>query len=112
MQSGRGIIPCVEEPIGFDEMLERLKENDFGFVCYEAQPRISLKTLFEQKSKETQINKIAFFVGPEGGISDKEINKALENGVPAAGLGNRILRTETAPLCVMSVLMMLSGNME
>ena len=112
MQSGRGVIPEVLEAVSFEDMLCDLKQNDLGFVCYEAQPRVSLKTLFEEKSKQKKIKNIAFFVGPEGGISDKEINSALENGVPSAGLGNRILRTETAPLCVVSLLMMLSGNME
>ena len=51
-------------------------------------------------------------MGPEGGISDREAEKTVQADVALAGLGPRILRTETAPLCVMSALMLMSGNMD
>ena len=47
----------------------------------------------------------------EGGISDKEAEIAKKSGLPLASLGKRILRTETAPLCVISAIMFFSGNL-
>ena len=50
--------------------------------------------------------KIAVFIGPEGGFDEGEIRQALEMGVCPVSLGSRILRTETAGLAILSVLMM------
>ena len=49
---------------------------------------------------------IAVFIGPEGGFDEKEIETALEYGVSPISLGKRILRTETAGLALLSVIMM------
>ena len=49
---------------------------------------------------------IAVFIGPEGGFDEREIELALSKGVRPVSLGRRILRTETAGLAVLSVLMM------
>ena len=47
---------------------------------------------------------VAIFVGPEGGFEEQEVIKANEAGIRSISLGNRILRTETAPLMLLSVL--------
>ena len=49
---------------------------------------------------------IGIFIGPEGGFAQEEIREALEQGVRPVSLGRRILRTETAGLAVLSLLMM------
>ena len=49
---------------------------------------------------------VAVFIGPEGGFAQEEIREALEQGVRPVSLGRRILRTETAGLAVLSLLMM------
>lgn len=59
----------------------------------------------EALSKIAPGMKIGFFIGPEGGFELSEIKKAKENGIIPISLGKRILRTETAGLTVMSILM-------
>ncbi len=108
MQSGRGKIPAVEDAVTFDGALSALKNADCGFLCYEASPHEPIDEIYK---KSGNVTNAAFLVGPEGGISDKEAEKTRSAGVPLASLGPRILRAETAPLCVMSSLMLLSGNM-
>ena len=49
---------------------------------------------------------IAVFIGPEGGFEDEEVELARENGAEIVTLGKRILRTETAGLCMLSALML------
>lgn len=49
---------------------------------------------------------IAVFIGPEGGFDEEEVKAALEMGVCPVSLGRRILRTETAGLAILSVMMM------
>ena len=50
---------------------------------------------------------IAVLIGPEGGFEEEEVRQAVEAGVKPITLGKRILRTETAGLCVLSALMLL-----
>ncbi|MBR2022037.1 MAG: 16S rRNA (uracil(1498)-N(3))-methyltransferase [Clostridia bacterium] len=111
MQSGRGIIPAVEEAVLFDDALDALKSADCGFLCYEANPHIPINEIYEKCGGKSSVKTVAFLIGPEGGISDKEADEALAAEVFLASLGPRILRTETAPLCVMSSLMLMSDNM-
>lgn len=47
---------------------------------------------------------LSFFIGSEGGFSAEEAAEAQKAGLPAVGLGRRILRCETAPLFVLSCL--------
>ena len=108
MQSGRGVIPKVSDAVSFDEALEGLKEADCGFLCYETNPHVPIDIIY---SRSKDVKSVAFLVGPEGGIAENEAKKTENAGISMASLGPRILRTETAPLCVMSCLMLMSDNM-
>lgn len=108
MQSGRGRIPVVENAVCFEDAVKQMKTADFGFLCYEAQPHEPIDELYKRCAN---VESAAFLVGPEGGISEKEVMTAREAGLYIASLGPRILRAETAPLCVMSCIMLLTGNM-
>ena len=50
--------------------------------------------------------KIGILIGPEGGFDDKEIEKAQEIGAKIISLGKRILRTETASITTVAMLML------
>jgi 16S rRNA (uracil1498-N3)-methyltransferase len=54
---------------------------------------------------------VSLLIGPEGGLSDSEIDFALNNGFNPLTLGPRVLRTETAPLAAISILQSLWGDM-
>lgn len=105
-QSGRGILPTVSAPINFDECLNKFALFDKVIIFYELGGK-PLNTLIDPTVK-----KIAIFIGPEGGISAEEFDKATNCGACAATLGKRILRTETAPIAALSNIMLLSGNMQ
>ena len=64
-----------------------------------------MKKAADQKS-------IAIFIGPEGGFERGEIEKAMEMGVQPISLGKRILRTETAGMATLSMLMFLIEGRE
>ena len=49
---------------------------------------------------------MGIFIGPEGGFDEEEIRQAREAGIQPISLGKRILRTETAGLAMLSLLMM------
>lgn len=104
-QSGRGILPAVEEPISFAAAAKRLAAEN-TVVCYECGgvPFASLA------SRDTTA--LSLVIGPEGGIDHREIETLQQGGAAIATLGKRILRCETAPLAALSVLMAVTGNME
>ena len=102
-QSGRSRIPKISLPISYNDAVAEIAKVDFGFICYEGGSTISLPNLL----KDYKNGDISFFIGPEGGISFSEINIATDNSIKLAGLGQRILRTETAPIFVMSAISLL-----
>lgn len=53
---------------------------------------------------------LAFLIGPEGGLSDAEVEQAKTAGYQAARLGPRVLRTETAPVVALAVAQQLWGD--
>lgn len=98
-QSGRGLIPRVCEPMDFKDAVKTFTDCDLPIVCYELETEVSLKKLLASASDIKTVN---VFIGPEGGIDDKEIASLKESGANSVSLGPRILRTETAPLTVLS----------
>ncbi len=101
-QSKRGLIPNIAEPIKFKQSLDLIKNYDLVFVAYEKEKKVTLKTLL-QENKE--VKSIAFFVGSEGGFDTDEIETLLEKGVKSITLGDRILRTETVGISILSNIM-------
>ena len=103
-QSGRGIIPEIKSPMSFNEALEYAKSLDAALIPYEKAKGIEATRNIISDLKDK--NSVAIFIGPEGGFEEKEILTAEENDVKTVTLGKRILRTETAGLAILSVLMM------
>jgi 16S rRNA (uracil1498-N3)-methyltransferase len=89
--------------MSFKEAINRAKEFELGIIPYE-----NFKDMTETKEVLKKVQKgikIGIFIGPEGGFEESEIQYALENGIYPISLGKRILRTETAGLAILSVLM-------
>ncbi len=100
-QSGRGIIPAVSQPMMFEDAIKIMPDYELFIVAYELEKTKTLKALLDGMTEKPE--KIGVFIGPEGGFSEEEVGKLLDSGAVTVSLGNRILRTETAALSVMSV---------
>ncbi len=102
-QSKRGIIPQVTEVMTFAEAIEYSRRAQMRLVPYElAEGMNQTRQLIEGLLPGQDI---AVFIGPEGGFDEEEIRKAMEDGMQTITLGKRILRTETAGMTVLSILM-------
>lgn len=106
-QCNRGRLPEVNKPVGFNEALTAAKGYDLVLVPYENEEQQGLKQVLKSK---VDVKSIAFFIGPEGGFTEEEIAKSLDLGYLSVSLGKRILRTETAGLTVLSILMYELGD--
>ncbi len=100
-QCGRGIIPVVHNPMKFTTAVTSAAECDLPLFCYEGEGTVPLNHILDEVKNP---GSISLMVGPEGGYSTDEAEFAREVGMRMAGLGKRILRTETAPLYVLSAL--------
>ncbi len=100
-QSGRGIIPKVLDTITFEKAIELMLKSDLAIIPYECEDKCSLKDVLKKENP----NSVSIMIGPEGGFDISEIEYAVEKGIKTVSLGKRILRTETASLAVLPVLM-------
>ncbi len=101
-QSERGKMLSLNGILSFKEFINDSKKYDYKFVCYEDEGRSNSNSIYNYTDDLMNKN-ILVLVGPEGGISPAEIALLKDNGFIMVGLGKRILRTETAPLMIMSI---------
>ena len=102
-QSKRNIIPHIHEVVKFGQAVDYAKNLDITLIPYElAEDMEKTKQIFETIQPGQSIG---IFIGPEGGFDESEIVLAQENVISPITLGKRILRTETAGMAVLSVLM-------
>jgi len=102
-QSKRAFIPRVHEVISFKQALEYSEGLNIKLIPYEMAE--GMEHTRELIKKITPGESIGFIIGPEGGIDEAELESAIKSGFETITLGKRILRTETAGMTVMSILM-------
>ena len=102
-QSGRGIIPEVSTVRTFAEALGMAGDLDVVLIPYELEEGMKETARVMENIECGQ--SVGIFIGPEGGFEEEEVERAKEAGAYAITLGKRILRTETAGLTTLSVLM-------
>jgi len=101
-QTGRCTIPLIERPIKIADWLSQTHcaasfvldhRGNRGFPTPDSAPQ-----------------SVTLLIGPEGGLSDQEIDLALESGFLQVRIGPRVLRTETAPVVALSLVQSLWGD--
>jgi 16S rRNA (uracil1498-N3)-methyltransferase len=101
-QCNRADLPNLEPPGSFEEMLESAPNNDIlKILLWENEETLGLKEIFNRPSPPPHIWAV---VGPEGGFAPDEINAARKSGFQIVGLGNRILRADTAAVSLLSII--------
>ena len=98
-QSKRTLIPTIQMPLSWKEAIKRAEDLDVVLVPYENERGMEATREIMQSIKPNQ--SIGIFVGPEGGFSPEEIEAVTGHRI---SLGRRILRTETAGLATLSML--------
>lgn len=102
-QSGRLVIPEVSAPEKFSAALSEAEADDVRLIPYECAE--GMERTRELIASVRPGQKISVFIGPEGGFEEQEIAEAEAHGFTPLTLGKRILRTETAGLVMLSLLM-------
>lgn len=102
-QCDRGIIPTVHKPVSYEEALAMADQLDYNVIPYELQTGMEeARKIVEQACKQRSLG---IFIGPEGGFEPEEVERAMTRNIHPMTLGKRILRTETAGMALLSILM-------
>lgn len=102
-QSGRIRVPQVKAVMSYREALEYAASLDVVLVPYELAEGMNATRKVISDIQPGQ--SVGIFIGPEGGFEEGEIDQAMEQGAKIITLGKRILRTETAGMTTLAILM-------
>lgn len=102
-QCDRGIILTVHKPVSYEEALAMADQLDYNVIPYELQTGMEeARKIVDQACKQRSLG---IFIGPEGGFEPEEVERAMTRNIHPMTLGKRILRTETAGMALLSILM-------
>ncbi|MBQ3864670.1 MAG: 16S rRNA (uracil(1498)-N(3))-methyltransferase [Clostridia bacterium] len=102
-QCGRAWIPEIREPVALSEVFPLVDGN---FLMPYEEGGESLRKVLPREGS------LSVLIGPEGGIAEQEAEEMLRRGAVRIGFGPRILRTETAGMAALSMILLLQGDME
>jgi 16S rRNA (uracil1498-N3)-methyltransferase len=106
-QCNRGIIPEIGRPVKFSEAVKMAAGMDLSIIPYEKECSAGFKAI---ASASSNVKSASIFIGPEGGFTEQEIEQAETGGIIKITLGPRILRTETAGMVTLSLIMYELGD--
>ena len=105
-QSGRALVPNIALPVSVTTMCRAFSGYDLVLAPWEEEQGQSIRQHWQGEKN------VAIVIGPEGGISEEEIEQMAAAGAVPITLGPRIFRTETAGLATLISLLTLSGDLE
>ncbi|NLB88595.1 MAG: 16S rRNA (uracil(1498)-N(3))-methyltransferase [Syntrophomonadaceae bacterium] len=107
-QCRRNTIPEVLPVTTYDEIIEKIKDKN-SIMLYEKEDKLSLREVLKKDLSDAE--EIFLLVGPEGGFSNKEVDKARASGTFVVTLGEKILRTETAAIVGSAIVLYELGHL-
>lgn len=107
-QCGRAVVPSIGSILNWQDVLAAPKQDGLFLLFAETQKKPGLKQTLENNSGFKEIH---LLVGPEGGFAEQEINTAQSSGWYPVSLGRRILRTETAGMAGLTMVLYQYGQL-
>ncbi len=108
-QSRRTYIPEVTMPVTLKTALSQLTAGVLAILPWEEEPAAGIGQVL--RSGRGNSRDVAVFIGPEGGFSGEEVSLAISKGVSVVSLGPRIMRTETAGIAAVALVLYELGDL-
>jgi 16S rRNA (uracil1498-N3)-methyltransferase len=108
-QCGRTVVPDVLPIVTWNELIATFSDYDRVYLPWESADVRPLRDTFEADAHA--IASALVIIGPEGGFSSNEVERAIAAGATAVSLGTRILRTETVALVVLAAFAYARGEL-
>jgi 16S rRNA (uracil1498-N3)-methyltransferase len=102
-QCGRADIPEIRGIVSFEEMLACSEGQSLKIILWEEESKRNIKEILRDE-KYAGANDISVVIGPEGGFTREEIERAADKGFISATMGKNILKVETAVLAILSII--------
>jgi 16S rRNA (uracil1498-N3)-methyltransferase len=99
-QCGRGVVPKIDPLEEYPQILQSAPRDSLRLILWEEEGK-RLKEVLKEPGRKSAV---FFLVGPEGGLTKEEVEQAKRADFTPITLGERVLRSETAGLCLLSVL--------
>jgi len=109
-QCGRADIPEVTDVLSFEEAVEVGVPGALKLLLWEEERERRAREVLKDENA-AQTDDIVVMVGPEGGFAPSEVDKALKLQYRSVGLGRRILKVETAPIVILTILQYERGQL-
>jgi 16S rRNA (uracil1498-N3)-methyltransferase len=107
-QCGRSVVPRLYSPMSLDTFCMTFRQADLRLLLWEEERGRRLRTVL---GAAPQVASAAIIIGPEGGLTPTEVVRGESYGFLTVGLGERILRTETASMAVVALLQHRFGDL-
>ena len=102
-QCGTSIVPRIQPVVDYSVAMENLLSDGTALICSLEADAIPLKRVLKQLAAE-DVSQITILIGPEGDFTENEYRNAKSAGAQPVNLGERVLRTDTAPLYILSAI--------
>jgi 16S rRNA (uracil1498-N3)-methyltransferase len=108
-QCGRSDITEIGEIVTFERMLLDIPESGLRLIPWEEETARGIREVLRDPAR-VGMKEFILVIGPEGGFSVEEIERARRAGFLSVSLGKRVLRVETASLAVLAILQYEKGG--
>lgn len=101
-QCGRSLVPELTGVIGFEELVEMIPRFPLAIIAWEEETGPNLRDVLKEHSG---VESALIIIGPEGGLTEREVELAKSAGAVSVSLGSRLLRTDTAAIAACAAVM-------
>jgi 16S rRNA (uracil1498-N3)-methyltransferase len=108
-QCRRSVLPRISTPVSFDDVLEFGRSSDLKILFWEQETGLLDRNAFTDRINP--VKQVLIVLGPEGGFTDQEVEKARKQEFTISGLGPRILRAETATIAACTLMQFIFGDL-
>lgn len=101
-QCGRSKAPELRGVLSFEELVKTASDYDLAIVAWEEETQRPLRDVLRDRD---DVKSVLLIIGPEGGLTEREVELAKAAGAVSVSLGCRVLRTDTAAIATCAVVM-------
>lgn len=107
-QAGRTVVPVVKDVTTLADVMAGISAEALAIMPWEAETSLGLKEILSQYASKQEVY---IFIGPEGGFAQAEVELARRHGLHIVTMGPRIMRTETAGMVALTMVLYQLGDL-
>ncbi len=110
-QCRRAKVPVVDLPMTLGEFLDSIPRDALCIIPYEMEKSVGIREVLQWELEKHYSRTVVILIGPEGGFSAREVDEARRSGAVPVSMGPRILRTETAGITALGIVLYELGDL-